>query len=206
MNTTTAHRIPNSETWYSALRPAVGLMLIGFGFSGFIYCLIATGLAQLFFPYQANGSLIVQNGNIAGSALVGQYFQAANYFHARPSASHYSVDAATGSNLARSNPVLKQQIQQRQQQFAQLNQIDLQQVPLEMQTASASGIDPDISPKSALLQVPRVAQARHLDEQRVKNLVIQQIQPKQWGVFGQERVNVLQLNLALNQLSQANPR
>ena len=133
--------------------------------------------------------------------MVGQNFVSEQYFHGRPSAVSYNVDGMAGSNLAISNPDLQKQIKERTAQFAQNNHITEQQVPNEMVTASGSGIDPDISPESALLQVKRVAQQHHLPEQRVRDLVQQQIQPAQFGIYGQVRVNVLQLNLALDQLS-----
>lgn len=166
-----------------------------------LYSTASVSIAQLIFPKQANGSLIELDGNVVGSSLVGQNFVSEQYFQGRPSAVSYSVDGMAGSNLAISNPDLQKQIKERTAQFAQNNQMTEQQVPNEMVTASGSGIDPDISPESALLQVKRVAQQRHLPEQQVRDLVQQQIQAEQFGIYGQARVNVLQLNLALDQLS-----
>jgi K+-transporting ATPase ATPase C chain len=166
-----------------------------------LYATASVSIAQLIFPKQANGSVIELNGKIIGSSLVGQNFVSEQYFHGRPSAVSYNVDGMAGSNLAISNPDLQKQIKERTAQFAQNNQMTEQQVPNEMVTASGSGIDPDISPESALLQVKRVAQQRHLPEQQVRDLVQQQIQAEQFGIYGQARVNVLQLNLALDQLS-----
>ncbi|WP_336938762.1 potassium-transporting ATPase subunit KdpC [Acinetobacter modestus] len=197
----TLENLPLSTEVQSALRPSIGLILVGFLIAGGLYATASVSIAQLLFPVQANGSLIELDGRIVGSSLVGQNFVGEQYFHGRPSAVSYNVDGMAGSNLAVSNPDLQKQIKERTVQFAQNNHITEQQVPNEMVTASGSGIDPDISPESALLQVKRVAQQHHLPEQQVRDLVQQQIQPAQFGVYGQARVNVLQLNLALDQLS-----
>ncbi|ENW82870.1 K+-transporting ATPase, C subunit [Acinetobacter sp. ANC 3929] len=197
----TLENLPLSTEDQSALRPSIGMILVGFLIAGVLYSVVSVSIAQLIFPNQANGSLIELNGQVVGSSLVGQNFVSEQYFHARPSAVSYSVDGMAGSNLAVSNPDLQKQIKERTLQFALHNRIAEQQVPLDMITASGSGIDPDISPESALLQVKRVAQQRHLSESQVKDLVVQQIQPAQLGLYGQARVNVLQLNLTLDQLS-----
>lgn len=207
MNTLLSHEQLNqqdlalSSQGHSVLRPSLGLILVGFFIAGMLYATASVSVAQLLFPEQANGSLIKLDDRIVGSSLVGQNFVSEQYFHGRPSAVSYNVDGMAGSNLAISHPDLHKQIKERTVQFAQNNHITEQHVPNEMVTASGSGIDPDISPESALLQVKRVAQQRHLSEQRVRDLVQQQIQPAQFGVYGQARVNVLQLNLALDQLS-----
>ena len=190
-----------SNPVHSVLRPSLGLVAVGFLIAGMLYATASVSIAQLIFPKQANGSVIELNGKIIGSSLVGQNFVSEQYFHGRPSAVSYNVDGMAGSNLAISNPDLQKQIKERTAQFAQNNQMTEQHVPNEMVTASGSGIDPDISPESALLQVKRVAQQRHLAEQQLRDLVQQQIQPAQFGIYGQARVNVLQLNLALDQLS-----
>ena len=197
----TLETLPLSSETQSLLRPSIGLILVGFLIAGVLYSTASVSIAQLIFPKQANGSVIELNGKIIGSSLVGQNFVSEQYFHGRPSAVSYNVDGMAGSNLAISNPDLQKQIKERTAQFAQNNQMTEQQVPNEMVTASGSGIDPDISPESALLQVKRVAQQRHLPEQQVRDLVQQQIQAEQFGIYGQARVNVLQLNLALDQLS-----
>ncbi|WP_436898570.1 potassium-transporting ATPase subunit KdpC [Acinetobacter gyllenbergii] len=193
--------LPLSNPVHVILRPSLGLILVGFLVAGVLYSAVSVSIAQLIFPKQANGSLIQLDGRIVGSSLVGQHFVGEQYFHGRPSAVSYSVDGMAGSNLAVSNPDLQKQIKERTVQFAQHNYISEQQVPNDMVTASGSGIDPDISPESALLQVKRVAEQRHLAEQQLRDLVQQQIQPAQFGLYGQARVNVLQLNLALDQLS-----
>ncbi|MBO7705955.1 MAG: potassium-transporting ATPase subunit KdpC [Acinetobacter sp.] len=197
----TLETLPLSSETQSLLRPSIGLILVGFLIAGVLYSTASVSIAQLIFPKQANGSLIELDGNVVGSSLVGQNFVSEQYFQGRPSAVSYSVDGMAGSNLAISNPDLQKQIKERTAQFAQNYQMTEQQVPNEMVTASGSGIDPDISPESALLQVKRVAQQRHLPEQQVRDLVQQQIQAEQFGIYGQARVNVLQLNLALDQLS-----
>ena len=207
MNTLLSHEQLNqqdlalSSQGHSVLRPSLGLIVVGFFIAGMLYATASVSIAQLLFPVQANGSLIELDGRIVGSSLVGQNFVGEQYFHGRPSAVSYNVDGMAGSNLAVSNPDLQKQIKERTVQFAQNNHISEQHVPNDMVTASGSGIDPDISPESALLQVKRVAQQRHLAEQQLRDLVQQQIQPAQFGIYGQARVNVLQLNLALDQLS-----
>ena len=207
MNTLLSHEQLNqqdlalSNQGHSVLRPSLGLVAVGFFIAGMLYATASVSIAQLIFPKQANGSFIELNGKIIGSSLVGQNFVSEQYFHGRPSAVNYNVDGMAGSNLAISNPDLQTQIKERTVQFAKNNHITEQQVPNEMVMASGSGIDPDISPESALLQVKRVAQQRHLTEQQVRHVVQQHIQPAQFGVYGQARVNVLQLNLALDQLS-----
>ncbi|CAM4427809.1 K+-transporting ATPase, C subunit [Acinetobacter dispersus] len=193
--------LPLSNPVHAILRPSLGLILVGFLVAGVLYSAVSVSIAQLIFPKQANGSLIELDGRIVGSSLVGQNFVGEQYFHGRPSAVSYSVDGMAGSNLAVSNPDLQKQIKERTVQFAHNNHISEQQVPNDMVTASGSGIDPDISPESALLQVKRVAEQRHLPEQQLRDLVQQQIQPAQFNIYGQARVNVLQLNLALDQLS-----
>ncbi|NCI78908.1 potassium-transporting ATPase subunit KdpC [Acinetobacter kanungonis] len=193
--------LPLSHQSQSVLRPTIGLILVGFLIAGIGYCSVSVSLAQWLFPVQSNGSVLEQNGKMIGSRLVGQQFVSPQYFHARPSAVNYNVEAMAGSNLAVSNPELQQLIRERAKQFAQQNQVAEQDVPLEMLGASGSGIDPDISPKSALLQVNRIAQQRQLTVQEVQALVQQHIQTPQFGVYGQARVNVLELNLALDQLS-----
>ncbi len=207
MNTLLSHEQLNqqnpqlSNPVHSVLRPSLGLVAVGFFIAGMLYATASVSIAQFIFPKQANGSVIELNGKIIGSSLVGQNFVSEQYFHGRPSAVSYNVDGMAGSNLAISNPDLQKQIKERTAQFAQNNQITEQHVPNEMVTTSGSGIDPDISPESAFFQVKRVAQQRHLPEQQVRDLVQQQIQPAQFGIYGQARVNVLQLNLALDQLS-----
>ncbi|WP_151980335.1 potassium-transporting ATPase subunit KdpC [Acinetobacter guerrae] len=182
------------------LRPAIGLSLVSLLGFGLLYSSIATGLGQVLFPQQANGSLIEQNQVIVGSSLVAQNFQNPRYFMSRPSAANYDPMALSGSNLAVTNPDLKNKIEQRLVEVAQQNHIAKNQIPSDLVTASGSGIDPHISPEAAQLQVERIAQLRHLSKQHIHDLIQQHIQLKQFGVMGQARVNVLELNLALDQL------
>lgn len=182
------------------LRPAIGLSLVSLLGFGLLYSSIATGLGQVLFPQQANGSLIEQNQVIVGSSLVAQNFQNPRYFMSRPSAANYDPMALSGSNLAVTNPDLKNKIEQRLVEVVQQNHIAKNQIPSDLVTASGSGIDPHISPQAAQLQVERIAQLRHLSKQHIHDLIQQHIQLKQFGVMGQARVNVLELNLALDQL------
>lgn len=189
-----------SNSVHAILRPSLGLIVVGFVIAGVLYSTASVSIAQLLFPVQANGSLIELDGRIVGSSLVGQNFVSDQYFHGRPSEVSYNVDGMAGSNLAVSNPDLQKQIKERTVQFAHNNHVPEQQVPNDIVTASGSGIDPDISPESALLQVKRVAEQRHLPEQPLRDLVQQLTQSAQFNLYGQARVNVLQLNLALDQL------
>ncbi|MCB8769700.1 potassium-transporting ATPase subunit KdpC [Acinetobacter soli] len=204
MNTLLNHPDLNTtavESSTSLWRASIGLVVVGFVLSGALYSTASVSVAQLIFPEQANGSLIERDGKIIGSSLVGQQIKSAAYFQPRPSASNYSVDGMSGSNLAVSNPQLQKQIRERSIAFAQSNQIGGAQVPDDMITASGSGIDPDISPEAAQLQIKRVAQQRRLSEQEIHQLVMQYTQTPQFGLYGKPRVNVLKLNLALDQRS-----
>ncbi len=171
----------------------VSAVLLGLG-----YPLLVTALAQGLFPHQANGSLIVRNGQVIGSSLIGQSFTGPEYFHSRPSAAGngYDASASGGSNLAATNGALITRIEQQVKD----QQVGSAKVPVDLVTASGSGLDPDITPAAAYYQVPRVAAARHLQESVVRALVQSHITPRQFGLFGEERVNVLELNLALKQL------
>jgi len=173
------------------------LTLLGFGFA---YSVAATLLAGAAFPTQAHGSLLRDEGRVVGSLLVAQPFADARYFQPRPSAAKYDPMAAAGSNQARSNPDLVKRIDDTRVAVAAREGVDPRQVPLDLLTQSGSGLDPDISPEAAALQVRRVAAARGLAETRVAELLQQQVQPRQFGVLGAPRVNVLALNLALDRL------
>ena len=181
------------------------VMLIMFTvLGGIIYPLVITGLAQLFFPHQANGSLISENGKIIGSELIGQSFNSARYFDDRPSAAGsngYDATSSSGSNLGPTSKALMAQIATYAVQVRKENGLAPDaMVPSDLVTMSASGLDPDISPDSAFLQVPRVAKARNLPVAEVQALVASHLEGRQWGFLGEPRVNVLELNLALDQL------
>ena len=168
---------------------------------GFVYPLVITAIAQLTMSDKANGQLIVRNGQVIGSAIIGQNFSTDQYFHGRPSAAGNGYDAANsgGSNLAQSNSALLDRINATVATYQEQN--PGKAVPIDLVSTSASGIDPDVSPAAALYQVSSVAAARHLSDETVRNLVQAHIQGRQFGVLGEPRVNVLKLNLDLDGLS-----
>lgn len=171
--------------------------------TGLIYPFLVTALAQIIFPFQANGSLIHRQGEIIGSELIGQSFSDAKYFWSRPSATTpfpYNAAASSGSNLGPTNPALFDSIKKRIDALHQVDTNNSLAVPVDLITASASGLDPHISPAAAYYQVPRVAQARHLPAETIQQLVDKNIENRQWGFLGEARVNVLKLNLALDAL------
>ncbi len=180
----------------SILFTLVTALLVGLG-----YPLLITGIAAVLFPRQASGSLILQNGQVIGSELLAQSFTSDRYFHPRPSAAGngYDATASGGSNLAQSNKALVTRIQSSIDQLAKQN--PGQPVPIDMVTMSASGLDPDITPDNAYYQAPRVAKARNLSEQSVRELIEQHTAGRTLGLLGEPRVNVLELNLALDKLT-----
>ena len=181
------------------LRPAIVLTLALCVLTGLVYPGVVTGLAQLFFSRQANGSLIVSaNGTPIGSALIGQTFSRPEYFHPRPSAADYDATRSGGSNLGPTSAKLDTMITARVDSVVALNGAGTGHVPSDMVTASGSGLDPDISPANAFLQVARVARARQVDSAAVRAVVNRHVQGRQFGFFGEPRVNVLQLNLDLD--------
>ena len=199
MNTVnTQHLLQPS--YASLLRASIGLTIVSLGLCGFLYSATVTGLGQLLFPAQANGSLIELDGKILGSSLVAQPFTDPKYFQPRPSAANYDPMAMAGSNMARTNPELTKIIEQRIADIEARDHIEGSQIPSDLVTASGSGIDPEISLKSAMIQVKRVAEARHLSDQQVIELIQQYTLKPTFGVLGQERINVLELNLALDQI------
>ena len=188
---------------------AVRAMLVFTLVLGVGYTLLVTGIGQLALPWQANGSLVKNaTGDTVGSSLIGQSFADASgaalaqYFQSRPSAAGdgYDGGASSGSNLGPENPELVSVIQQRKAAIAELEGVHPSQVPADAVTASGSGLDPDISPAYALLQVPRVAAARGLSESEVRSVVEAHIQQRDLGYLGEPRVNVVELNLALDAL------
>jgi potassium-transporting ATPase KdpC subunit len=195
------------------IRPAivvlVALTLIG----GLAYPLAITGVAHIIFPYQAGGSMIERDGKVVGSALIGQEFDSDKYFHGRPSATTapdpkdptktvaapYNAMNSGGSNLGPSNKALIDRVQGDIDKLKKENPAAA--VPIDLVTTSASGLDPNISPEAALFQVPRIAKARNLPEDRVHQLVTDHTEGRLFGLLGEPRVNVLQINLALDQLA-----
>jgi len=171
--------------------------------TGIIYPLFITGIAQLVFPAKANGSLIVKNDKVIGSELIGQQFDSAIYFISRPSAVSYNPLPSGGSNYGLTNVKLKNLVAERRHQFFTLNQLDSLNivVPSEMLFASASGLDPHISPQAALLQVSRIAKARNFNSSQKNHLfdlIHVQTEYPQYGILGEERINVLKLNIELD--------
>lgn len=188
------------------IRPAVTLFILLSLITGVAYPLLTTGLGQTLFPFQAGGSLLEVEGKLVGSALIGQNFTDPKYFWGRPSATGpepYNAAASSGSNLGPLNPVLKQQVEERVQALRDADPGNDKPVPVDLVTASASGLDPHISPAAAAFQLPRVARLRSLSEQQVQTLIADNTEGRQWGLFGEPRVNVLLLNLALDQLTSA---
>jgi K+-transporting ATPase ATPase C chain len=181
------------------------LLFIAFSLlTGLIYPLLMTGIIQIALPEQASGSLIVMNGKIVGSELIGQNFTSPGYFHGRPSAVNYAGNGSGASNFGPTNKNLMEQVSQRISEVRAENNLSSNAtVPGELVLTSGSGLDPHINVEGAMLQVPRVANARGIPESEVKVLVYQHIEPAQFGIMGQERVNVLNLNLALNELNRS---
>jgi K+-transporting ATPase ATPase C chain len=195
------------------IRPAIIVLVALTLVTGLAYPLAMTGIAEVVFPYQAQGSMIVRNGTVVGSALIGQEFTSDKYFHGRPSATTapdpkdptktvpapYNAANSGGSNLGPSNKALIDRVHTDLDALKKEN--PTAPVPIDLVTTSASGLDPDISPESALFQVPRIAKARNLPENRVHQLVVDNTQGRFLGLLGEPHVNVLLLNLALDRLA-----
>ena len=184
------------------LAPAFRFTLLMTVLTGLIYPGVVTGLCQLLFPHRANGSMVTVDGKTVGSALIGQNFTKPEYFHPRPSAAGndgYDATASGGSNLGPTNQKLVDRMKADIAKFRKENPAYQGPIPADMLTTSASGLDPDISPASALAQAPRVAQARGATLDQVRQLVEDHSEGRQLGFFGEPRVNVLALNLDLDQ-------
>jgi potassium-transporting ATPase KdpC subunit len=183
------------------IRPVIVSLFVFTLITGILYPLTVTSIAQLFFPVQANGSIIVKNGKSAGSVLIGQLFDDPKYFWGRLSATSpfpYNSAASSGSNRAQTNPDLIKQVKDRILALREADPGALRQAPVDLVTASGSGLDPDISPAAADYQIQRVAKARGLDEAEVRMLVTNHTEGRQIGLLGEPRVNVLELNRALD--------
>ncbi len=196
------------------IRPALVLLILFTLLTGLAYPLAMTGIAQLIFPAQANGSLIQRNGTVVGSALIGQSFVGDGYFHGRPSATTaadpndasktiaapYNAANSAGSNLGPTNKALIDRVK------ADLDKLKAenpgQPVPIDLVTSTGSGLDPHISPEAALFQAPRIAKTRHVAENDVRQIVFGNVEGRLLGIVGEPRVNVLALNLALDNLHQ----
>ena len=185
------------------LRPAISLFVLLTAITGVAYPLAVTGIAKAIFPAEAAGSLIVKEGKAVGSSLIGQNFSDPKYFWGRPSATGpmpYNASASSGSNQGPLNPALGDAVKGRIEAIKAVDRNNVAPIPADLVNASASGLDPHISPEAATYQVARVAGQRHLLPADVKALVDQHTEGRQWGVFGEPRVNVLQLNIALDSL------
>ena len=192
------------------IRPAIVVLVLLTAITGLAYPLAMTGIAQAIFPYQSQGSLIEKDGKVVGSALIGQVFADDKYFHGRPSATNtpdpkdatktidapYNAANSGGSNLGPTSKMLIERVKGDVDKLKAEN--PSVQVPIDLVTTSGSGLDPDISPEAAMFQVPRVAKARNMPEDRVRQLVQEQTQSRWLGLLGEPRVNVLALNLALD--------
>ena len=183
------------------LRPAITLFIFLSVVTGIIYPLAVTGIAKTLFPSAANGSLVENGGKLVGSMLIGQNFTGAQYFWGRPSATSPNPNNGTasgGSNLGPLNPALADAVKARIAALKQTDPSNTKPVPIDLVTASASGLDPEISPAAAEYQIERVAKARNLQTEQVRKLMDQHTEARQLGIFGEPRVNVLALNLALD--------
>jgi len=180
------------------------LVFVVFTFiTGILYPFLITGLAQIFFPHQANGSFVEVHGKIIGSELIGQNFTGEKYFHGRPSAVDYSANLSGTNNFGPTNPTYLSLIQSRVDQIRRENNLNTTTpIPADLILDSASGLDPHISIETALIQVHRVASARGISEEKVRDLVLSKVEYAEFGLLSANRVNVLELNIALDSINQ----
>lgn len=179
-----------------ALRAAIVLLII----SGLVYPVVTTGVAQVLFPKQAEGSLIVQDGKVRGSILLAQEFKGDEWFHPRASAANYDPRASTATNAAIASADYKKKITESVDQLKKENPNIGTFIPADVVTTSGSGFDPDVSPDGAKAQVPRVSQATGITPEQLLSLIDSHTKARQLGLFGEQRVNILELNLALQQI------
>jgi K+-transporting ATPase ATPase C chain len=182
---------------------ALALLIVFIIMTGIIYPLTVTGLAQLFFPFQSNGSIIVKEGKPVGSILIGQHFDDPGYFWGRPSATlpyPYNASSSSGSNMGVNNPALLDEVKKRISHLKSANPDNDKPVPVDLVTASGSGLDPNITLTAAEYQIKRVARSRGIDEVKIRALVTANTDQRQFGILGEPRVNVLKLNIALDRL------
>ncbi len=185
------------------IRPAISLFLLLTLVTGVIYPLAVTGISQALMPFQANGSLIIRNGKPIGSSLIGQNFSDPKYFWGRPSATSpmpYNGIASAGSNLGPTNPAQIDAVSARVKALKDADPGNDLPIPVDLVTASASGLDPEISPAAALYQISRITKARNIDKAKLEQLVDEHTKGRQFGFLGEPRVNVLELNLALDSI------
>lgn len=186
--------VSRSASWLTAARAAIIFIVL----CGGLYPLLVTTAGKVMFPYQALGSMIIVDDTVVGSELVGQPFKAPEYFHSRPSAADYDPFSVGGSNYAASNPDLRTRVAEDSADIAQREGVAPDSIPVDLLSASGSGIDPHISPESAIVQAERVANARGIPVPQVNELIERYTESPTLGVFGQPRVNVLRINLALD--------
>ena len=189
----------------SMIRNAFMSVVIFTVLTGLLYPLTVTGISQAIFPRQANGSIIAKNGRPVGSSLIGQQFADPKYFWGRLSATEpfpYNGGASSGANRGPNNPALVTAVQRRIAALRAADPDNTAGIPVDLVTASGSGLDPHISPAAASYQVHRISQVRRIDEARVRALVAAHVEDRQFGILGEPRINVLRLNLALDELDQ----
>lgn len=184
------------KTFITAIRAAIVLLIL----CGIVYPLVTTGFSQVLFPNQANGSLVERNGEVIGSELLAQQFTSSSYFHPRASAANYDPRASAATNAAVASDSYIEDVKQAVQAIEEENPEVAGNVPADLVTTSGSGFDPDLTPEAAKAQIPRIAEATGIDEGTLNDLVEKYTESPQLGVFGEERVNVLKINLALADL------